>query len=365
MDSDEDDNTGFAKQGGEALDIDEDAFDDSEEEEEDEAPQIPQNVGAQHNMGGSGEKKGGDIKGEHVENQPFDLAVEVNDDEEIESEEEDEVNIEGGAQPGLPAPNKLGSGKKRDDDDEDDDDDAEVQGAYNPNDYATLKVNQEVKDLFEYITRYKPQKISLDTKMKPFIPDYIPAVGEVDAFLKMPRPDTGKEELGVTVLDEPALNCEDKTTLELKYVQLLNVPIANSIPITVESIENADKKPKEVNRWIQSIADLHKTKPAPTVNYTKQMPEFDTLMEEWSPQMEQALHQIPFPGPDIDMHIADYSRLICAMMDIPIHKLANNKSVIESLNLLFTLFIEFRDNVHFQNKGNMGAEAVDPALANF
>ena len=43
--------------------------------------------------------------------------------------------------------------------------------------------------MFEYIQRYKPQKIELDTKMKPFIPDYIPAVGEVDAFLKMPKPD--------------------------------------------------------------------------------------------------------------------------------------------------------------------------------
>lgn len=37
-----------------------------------------------------------DIKGQQVENQPFDLAVEVNDSEEIESDEdEDEVNVGG------------------------------------------------------------------------------------------------------------------------------------------------------------------------------------------------------------------------------------------------------------------------------
>jgi len=37
-----------------------------------------------------------DVKGQQVENQPFDLAVEVNDSEEIESDEdEDEVNMEG------------------------------------------------------------------------------------------------------------------------------------------------------------------------------------------------------------------------------------------------------------------------------
>lgn len=42
--------------------------------------------------------KEGDVKGQKVENQPFDLAVEVNDSEEIESEDDednpdpDEVN---------------------------------------------------------------------------------------------------------------------------------------------------------------------------------------------------------------------------------------------------------------------------------
>ena len=54
--------------------------------------------------------------------------------------------------------------------------------------------------------------------VSPFIPDYVPAVGEVDACLKMNKPDGTKEDLGITQLDEPALNCEDKTVLELKYV---------------------------------------------------------------------------------------------------------------------------------------------------
>ena len=44
------------------------------------------------------------------------------------------------------------------------------------------------------------------------------------------------------------------------------------------------------------------------------------------------------------MHVADYARLICAMTDIPVHKGTNNKSVIESLHVLFTLFVEFRNN---------------------
>ena len=93
----------------------------------------------------------------------------------------------------MPAP--IG---KRVDDEEEGDDEKEVPGTYNPADFNNLQVSSEVKDLFEYIKRYKPQKIDLDTKLKPFIPDYIPAVGEVDACLKMPKSDGTKEDLGIT-----------------------------------------------------------------------------------------------------------------------------------------------------------------------
>ena len=52
-------------------------------------------------------------------------------------------------------------------------------------------------------------------------------------------------------MDEPALNCEDKTVLELKYVQSKNV--VRATPVTVDTIENADKKPKDITRWINSV----------------------------------------------------------------------------------------------------------------
>lgn len=53
------------------------------------------------------------------------------------------------------------------------------------------------------------------------------------------------------MLDEPALNNEDKTVLELKYVQSKNV--TRSVIINVDSIEQAEKKPKEISRWISSV----------------------------------------------------------------------------------------------------------------
>lgn len=63
-----------------------------------------------------------------------------------------------------------------------------------------------MKELFKYITRYKPVSIDLDSKIKAFIPEYIPSVGEVDAFMKSDRPDGKEEILGLTYLDEPCLN---------------------------------------------------------------------------------------------------------------------------------------------------------------
>lgn len=56
---------------------------------------------------------------------------------------------------------------------------------YDPADYNHLQVSSETKELFRHITRYTPQAIELETQLRPFIPEYIPAIGDIDAFLKV------------------------------------------------------------------------------------------------------------------------------------------------------------------------------------
>lgn len=46
-------------------------------------------------------------------------------------------------------------------------------------------------------SRYTPQLIDLDHKLKPFIPDFIPAVGDIDAFLKVQSEHPKNDSLGV------------------------------------------------------------------------------------------------------------------------------------------------------------------------
>lgn len=67
--------------------------------------------------------------------------------------------------------------------------------------------------------------MNVDFKFKPFIPEYLPAVGDIDAFLKVIPPETtlagkrfdsNKLHLGLAVLDEPAANQSDPALLHLR-----------------------------------------------------------------------------------------------------------------------------------------------------
>ncbi|XP_039327267.1 intraflagellar transport protein 46 homolog isoform X4 [Saimiri boliviensis] len=196
---------------------------------------------------------------------------------------------------------------ENDDDDDDDDDSSEtdsdsddddeehgapLEGAYDPADYEHLPVSAEIKGLFQYISRYTPQLIDLDHKLKPFIPDFIPAVGDIDAFLKVPRPDGKPDNLGLLVLDEPSTKQSDPTVLSLWLTE--NSKQHNITQhMKVKSLEDAEKNPRAIDMWIESISELHRSKPPATVHYTRPMPDIDTLMQEWSPEFEELLGKIP------------------------------------------------------------------------
>ena len=81
----------------------------------------------------------------------------------------------------------------------------------------------------------------------------MPSVGEVDAFLKVPRPDNAQEELGLTVMDEPTTKGVDKYILEMELAENTKAKIDR---INVKSIQNAEKKPNEITDWINKVDDL-------------------------------------------------------------------------------------------------------------
>mmetsp|Transcript_863 Transcript_863/g.3110 ORF Transcript_863/g.3110 Transcript_863/m.3110 type:complete len:371 (-) Transcript_863:170-1282(-) len=183
--------------------------------------------------------------------------------------------------------------------DEDKGDHGMAEGGYDPKDYEHLGVSSEIQELFQYINRYKPANHQLETKLKPFIPDYIPAVGDIDEFIKVPRPDGKADDLGLKVLDEPAAKQSDPTVLSLQLRAVSKT--AGMKPMAVSAVEGADKDPKRIQQWIQSINDLHKNKPPPTVSYQKSMPDIEALMQEWPPEMEAMLKSMPMFTADMQM----------------------------------------------------------------
>lgn len=250
-----------------------------------------------------------------------------------------------------PAPHAQS--KEQDDDDEEEESSESggeeqesydnIEGAYNPKDYALLSVTAEIKDIFQHIERYKPHEVELETTLKCFIPEFIPSIGEMDGFIKVPRPDGKNDELGLKILDEPAAAQSDPTVLELQLRATSKKQQHGDV--AVRSIENAEKNPGEIDKWIKNISDLHKSKPLPHVEYRRNMPDLEALMEIWPEEFETALDKLKLPSPDLDLSVLEYSKLLCAIVDIPVYE-----NPIESLHHFFSLYMAFRDNPHFQAK---------------
>ena len=171
----------------------------------------------------------------------------------------------------------------------------------------------------------------------------------------MNRPDNFQEELGLIVLDEPTILGIDPSifSLELSY-KLKSRSTSNFI---VKSVENAEKNPMKIQNWIDKIANLHKEKMSSDVFYNKPMPNVESLMQIWPESIESILKDIPFPGENLNISLDNYSKLVCNMLDIPVHK-DSNKSIIQALHVLFTLYSEFKANVNFQRKKEKGEDNV-------
>mgnify|MGYP005993457837 CR=1 FL=1 len=232
---------------------------------------------------------------------------------------------------------------------------------YNPAEYANLPVSDDIKGLFQYITGYQPHDIKLDTQLKPFVPDYIPSVGDMDAFLKPTRPDGQVDELGLKVLDEPATNQSDATVLDLQLRALSKK--SNLKPTHVRSVEDASRNPREILKWVTSIADLHRSKPAPQVHYTRSMPDVDRLMEAWPAAFDSWLEanqgKSGLPSADIDLSLDEMAQIACGLLDVPVYP-GNESSLIQSMHALFTVYHEFKTNPHFQQQvgGEDGAQGA-------
>ncbi|KAF4686838.1 Intraflagellar transport protein 46 [Perkinsus olseni] len=254
---------------------------------------------------------------------------------------------------------------------------------YRAEDFANLNVSDEIKDLFGYIGRYNPHTVELETRLKPFIPDLIPAVGEVDAALKIPPPSVGLRGgsrgegpdtgvgvtdvmsklngLGLVELDEPSLSQSDPAVVQLKLRSVTQCGKVDSLRVRrVPYPETINQR--EVDNWVSQIEELHEegATTSSVMNYSHKMPSIDRLMQAWPPEMEEYLSStaaLPDPSPDLDVDLVTYIRIICAMLDIPVHD-NSTASIIEALHMLFSLYLDFTSNPHFATPPSDGVDDV-------
>ena len=129
-------------------------------------------------------------------------------------------------------------------------------GGYDASKYADLSVDPALKKLFTYIGMYKPEKRELATELKPFIPDYIAAVGDVDEFLKPPRPDGEFEPLGLKVLDEPSMHQSDPVIMR-KFLRAHMTGTAAVEDDDETAIQHGDEeRDAKIDQWIKDVDRL-------------------------------------------------------------------------------------------------------------
>ena len=230
--------------------------------------------------------------------------------------------------------------------------------AFSPASLAGARgVDPEVLSL---LAGFSPARVELFPALRPFLPEFLPAAGDIDAFLKPPRPDGAEDELGAKRLDEPAALQSDPTVLDLQLRALSKK--SGLDPVAVRALENADKNPKEVLKWVASIAELRRAAPPPSVRYSKPMPEVDALMQVWPEEFEAMLRAVPLPPADLEVGVEEYARIVCGLLDIPVHGGGGGGGagaaagggpgpLIEALHLLFTLYAEFAGNAHLGGGG--------------
>ncbi|ESL12058.1 hypothetical protein TRSC58_00180 [Trypanosoma rangeli SC58] len=218
---------------------------------------------------------------------------------------------------------------------------------YNPQDYAKINstASREMQELFKYILDYQPVIPELPAKLRPFIPDYIPSVGDLDPFCKISRPDGRPDGLGLFVLDEPSVS-QSNPAVVLLELRATNIHSSGGLAEVVDSFEDAANRPEVIDRWIADVKKVHYKKPLPTTNYQKPMPEIESLLQVWPPVFEEFLgSDIQLPPPHIDVDLDQYVRTLCCILDIPTYN-----SLVDSLHVMFTVYQEFRANQHFQHE---------------
>lgn len=215
-------------------------------------------------------------------------------------------------------------------------------------DYQSLDVSPEIMALFTHIDDYDPVDLELETPLKCFIPPYIPAVGQVDPMIKISRPDGVDDGIGIARLDEVLTSEQSNAAvieLQLRNWSKTKQSAKSRQRSPVRKIKDARSSSKEINEWIQSVEGIHDNdhQASTTAPATATSNDSDILSIQDEMLEKVQKNELAIPSPDIDLHLADYARVLCTLIGIP----NRDGSLIKSVHCMFDVFlqIEKKNNV--------------------
>jgi intraflagellar transport protein 46 len=98
-------------------------------------------------------------------------------------------------------------------------------------------------------------------------------------------------------------------------------------------IKDPAQHAKSLTSFLESYDAISRSRAAPTMTYTYKMPDLGDLMQEWPEEMDGAPAALPLPTAQMDFTLEEYTKVICAMLDIPV-----KGNIVELLHLLFSLY---------------------------
>ncbi|XP_029037441.1 intraflagellar transport protein 46 homolog [Osmia bicornis bicornis] len=107
----------------------------------------------------------------------------------------------------------------------------------------------------------------------------------------------------------------------------------------IKRIEDAEKNGKSIDKWIEDMNQLYRSKHPPAVHITKPMPDIDSLLQQWPTEVEEKLNEAELDFTQLDCELPELIDVICNLLDIP----SDEETRLEALHTLFTLYLEVRN----------------------
>ncbi|XP_036673762.3 uncharacterized protein IFT46 [Drosophila suzukii] len=221
-----------------------------------------------------------------------------------------------------------------------------------PDKWEELSLPGELKELFPYIVKYTPQTIDTPFHLQPFIPEFVPAVGDVDALLKVQAPpllqpqrqkelNDHLEKLGLWLLDEPSGTQSEPSLLNMKLRSVLSGSMArNPRYATSASLIPTARSGKDIDKWISEVEQVHMTQAMYDAQPRK---DIDALLEDWprsfgDDETKNALDQAYRSCLQQNISLADYVRVLCERFGVE-GPLESQADYIHNVQTLFALYL--------------------------